>query len=58
MQRAYLDNAAGAPPVTAWANRLAGRTFRDATVADVFTFSNGLIVRMRAYADPAQALAT
>jgi ketosteroid isomerase-like protein len=38
--------------------RLADGTFRDATVADVFTFSNGLVVRMQAYADPAQALAT
>jgi len=38
--------------------RLADGTFRDATVADVFTFSNGLVVRMHAYADPAQALAT
>ena len=26
-------------------------------VADVFTFSNGLIVRMQAYSDPAQAFA-
>ena len=37
--------------------RLADGTFRDVTVADVFTFSNGLIVRMQAYGDPAQALA-
>ena len=38
--------------------RLADGTFRDSPVADVFTFSNGLVVRMQAYADPAQALAT
>jgi hypothetical protein len=37
--------------------RLADGTFRDVTVADVFTFSNGLIVRMQVYGDPAQALA-
>jgi ketosteroid isomerase-like protein len=37
--------------------RLADGTFRDVTVADVFTFSTGLIVRMQAYDDPAQALA-
>lgn len=37
--------------------RLADGTFRDVTVADVFTFSSGLIVRMQAYSDPAQALA-
>ena len=37
--------------------RLADGTFRDVTVADVFTFNNGLIVRMQAYGDPAQALA-
>ena len=37
--------------------RLADGTFRDVTVADVFTFSKGLIVRMQAYGDPAQALA-
>jgi ketosteroid isomerase-like protein len=34
--------------------RLTDGTARDVTVADVFTFSNGLIVRMRAYADPAE----
>jgi ketosteroid isomerase-like protein len=32
-------------------------TFRDATVADVFTFRDGMVVRMQAYADPAQAFA-
>jgi ketosteroid isomerase-like protein len=37
---------------------LADGTFRDATVADVFTFSDGQVVRMQAYADPAQAFAT
>ena len=37
--------------------RLADGTVRDVTVADVFTFSNGLIVRMQAYGDPARALA-
>ena len=31
--------------------RLADGTSGDITVADVFTFSNGLIVRMQAYAD-------
>jgi ketosteroid isomerase-like protein len=37
--------------------RLADGTSGDITVADVFTFSNGLVVRMQAYGDPAQALA-
>ena len=37
--------------------RLADGTFRDVTVADVFTFRDGFIVRMQAYGDPAQALA-
>jgi hypothetical protein len=32
----------------------AGGTFRDVTVADGFTFSNGHIVRMQACSDPAQ----
>lgn len=36
---------------------LADGTFRDATAADVFTFRDGLVVRMQAYADPAQAFA-
>jgi ketosteroid isomerase-like protein len=36
---------------------LADGTFRDATVVDVFTFRHGLVVRMQAYADPAQAFA-
>jgi ketosteroid isomerase-like protein len=36
---------------------LADGTVRDATVADVFTFSDGLVVRMQAYADPAEAFA-
>ena len=35
--------------------RLADGTARDVTVADVFTFSNGQVVRMQAYADPAEA---
>jgi ketosteroid isomerase-like protein len=35
--------------------RLADGTTRDATVADVFTFGNGIVVRMQAYANPAQA---
>jgi ketosteroid isomerase-like protein len=34
---------------------LADGTFRDATAADVFTFRDGVVVRMQAYADPAQA---
>jgi hypothetical protein len=29
----------------------------DVTVADVFTVENGRVVRMRAYADPAEVLA-
>lgn len=37
--------------------RLADGTRHEATVADVFTFSGGQVVRMKAYADPAQALA-
>jgi ketosteroid isomerase-like protein len=36
---------------------LADGTFRDATVADVFTLRDGMVVRMQAYADPAQAFA-
>jgi ketosteroid isomerase-like protein len=37
--------------------RLADGSVHDVTVADVFTFGNGFIVRMQAYGDPAQALA-
>jgi ketosteroid isomerase-like protein len=36
--------------------RLADGTFRDVTVADVFTFSNALIVRMQAYGDQPRLL--
>jgi ketosteroid isomerase-like protein len=38
------------------AGRLADGTPHDATVADAYTFENGRVVRMQAYADPAQAL--
>jgi ketosteroid isomerase-like protein len=31
---------------------------RDVTVADVFTVRDGQAIRMRAYADPAEALGT
>jgi ketosteroid isomerase-like protein len=36
--------------------RLLNGSPRDVTVADVFTIRNGLVVRMQAYADPAEAL--
>jgi ketosteroid isomerase-like protein len=36
--------------------RLADGTPHDATVADVFTLRDGRVVRMRAYADPAEAM--
>ena len=38
--------------------RLADGTEHEATVADVFTVRNGQVVRMRAYADPAEVLGT
>jgi ketosteroid isomerase-like protein len=36
--------------------RLIDCTAHDVTVADVFTVRDGLVVRMKAYADPAEAL--
>jgi ketosteroid isomerase-like protein len=36
--------------------RLADGTPRDMTVADVFTLRDGRVIRMHAYADPAEAL--
>lgn len=36
--------------------RLIDGTAHDVTVADVFTVRDGLVVRMKAYADPAEAL--
>jgi ketosteroid isomerase-like protein len=38
--------------------RLVDGTEHEATVADVFTVRNGQVVRMRAYADPAEVLGT
>jgi ketosteroid isomerase-like protein len=37
--------------------RLADGTANDVTVADVYTIENGKVVKMTAYADPAEALA-
>jgi ketosteroid isomerase-like protein len=38
--------------------RLVDGSPHDVTVADVFTVRNGLVVRMQAYADPAEALSS
>jgi ketosteroid isomerase-like protein len=38
--------------------RLVDGTPHDVTVADVFTVRDGLVVRMKAYVDPAEALAS
>jgi len=38
--------------------RLIDGTPHDVTVADVFTVRDGVVVRMKAYADPAEALAS